>query len=103
MKIGALYQTKELYWFLYPSKDIARRLHQLDRLRMFALVIGVAQDFAAYWSKQLNCNVSYIEPNSIFCLLEQDGNFMKILSNNGELGWIILADWCKNYIEEVNQ
>ena len=86
MKIGALYQTKELYWFLYPSKDIARRLHQHRRLRMFALVLGVAQDFAAYWSKQLNCNVSYIEPNSMFMLLDQDEKYIKILSTNGELG-----------------
>ena len=56
---------------------------------------------APYWSNRFKCNVSYISPNSIFCLLEKDGEFIKVLSTNGELGWIYLADLCKNNIEEV--
>lgn len=99
MNVGKLFQAKKLYWLLYPSKDIAPQEHVTTAVHQAATAVSVASG----WCKELNCNVSYIEPNSIFCLLEQDGNFMKILSNNGELGWIILADWCKNYIEEVNQ
>jgi hypothetical protein len=55
----------------------------------------------AFWSKQFNCNVSYIFPKSIFCFLEQNEKFIKILSTNGELGWIHLSDWWKEDIEEV--
>jgi hypothetical protein len=93
MNIGKLYQAKELYWMLYPSKDIAAA----------APAAVAASTTAAYYSKKYNCNVSYISPNSIFVFLEQDGYCCKILSTNGELGWINLAGWCKDDIEEVNQ
>ena len=99
MKIGALYQTKELYWFLYPLKKIATRCADTHAASFAA---ADAADVADYWSNRLKCNVSYIEPNSIFCLLEKDGKLIKVLSTNGELGWINFADWYKDDIEEVN-
>jgi hypothetical protein len=95
MKIGKLYQVKKYYWLLYPSKDIADAF-------LFAS-LDTAAAAAAYYSKEYNCNVSYLNPNSIFCFLEQNEKFIKILSTNGELGWIYLSDFYKNYIEEVNQ
>jgi hypothetical protein len=97
MKIGKLYQVKKYFWLLYPSKDIA--VAEAPAAGPFA----AADAAAAHYGKYLKCNVSYIEPNSIFCLLEQDGEYIKVLSTNGEVGWIILADWYKDDIEEVNQ
>ena len=102
MNIGKLYQTKKFYWFLYPSKDKAAAAA--------ALFVAVAPDrpdvaaerLAAYNSKYFNCNISYIEP-SIFLLLEQDGEFIKILSANGEVGWIYLNNFYKDDIKEINQ
>ncbi len=98
MNVGKLYQVKKYFWLLYPSKDIAA---------LVAAAFGgdgdTAAADAAYYSKRFNCKVSYISPNSIFCFLEQDGKFCKILSTNGELGWIYLADWLIEDIEEVNQ
>ena len=76
MNIGKLYQVKNLYWMIYPSKDV---------------------------SKYFNCNVSYISPNSIFVFLEKDEKVIKILSTNGEVGWIYLSDFYKDDIEEINQ
>jgi hypothetical protein len=108
MNIGKLYQVKKFYWFLYPSKEIA--VAALDP-HLVAVVNAhgaahpthaFAKSFSAIYSERFNCNVSYIEP-SIFCLLEKDGDFIKILSTNGEVGWIYLTDWCKNDIEEMNQ
>jgi hypothetical protein len=98
MNVGKLYQAKKYFWFLFPSKD---------EVATYPAVAGAsfteAVEGADYYSKRFNCNVSYIFPNSIFMLLEQDGYCCKILSTNGELGWINLADWCKADIEEVNQ
>ena len=97
MKIGKLYQVKKFYWFIYPSTDIAADASDgTDGA-------SDATNIAAYYSNKYNCKVSYIEPNSIFVFLEQDGYCCKILTTNGELGWINLADWCKADIEEVNQ
>ena len=90
MEVGKLYKTKELYWMLYPSKDTAA-------VGGHAPLDHVA---AAYWSKQLN-NVSYISPNSMFVLLEENGKYCKVLSTEGMVGWIILAGWFKRDIEEV--
>jgi len=103
MNVGKLYQIKKLYWLLYPSKDIDTTL--TTAVHQAATAVSVASG----WCKELNCNVSYISPNSMFMLLErqtsvwQDGYCCKILSTNGEVGWIYLADWCKDDIEEVNK
>ena len=99
MNIGKLYQVKKLCWMLFPSKEIAATATAAE-----ATVAAFAAAFAAtYYSEKYNCYVSYISAKSIFMLLEKDGDFIKILSTNGEVCWINLADWCKNDIEEVNQ
>jgi hypothetical protein len=107
MKIGKLYEIKKEFWMLYPSKDIAAAV--VARGGSSAHPIGPPA--AAFYSEHFKCNVSYIAPNGIFCLLEQDEKFIKVLSTNGELGWIILTDQCwfiltdhsTDVIEEVNQ
>ena len=88
-KTGKLYQIKKYYWMLFPTKETAS---------------SSAVASTAYLSKQFNCNVTYISPNDIFCLLEQDGNFMKVLTINGEIGWMIYPKdliFTNGYIEEV--
>ena len=99
MNVGKLYQVKNLYWMIYPSTAVccAHAALAHDPVRCGEKSAATS---AAYYSKYFNCNVSYIEP-SIFCLLEKDGEFIRILSANGEVGWIYLADWCKDDIEEV--
>lgn len=93
MKIGKLYQIKEYFWLLYPSKDSI--LHSSIAIRRCSL--RDTSDAAKYYSFHLNCNVSYLEPKSIFCLIERDRNCLKVLSNNGQLGWIFVPDdWCDN-------
>ena len=100
MNVGKLYQVKKLYWMIYPSTaaSFVDTATAHDPVRCGEKSAATA---AAYYSKYFNCNVSYISPNSIFCLLEKDGEFIRILSANGEVGWINLADWCKDDIEEI--
>ena len=98
MNIGKLYQVKKYFWFLYPSKEIAVATVEGDSAAAVALDPTVT---AAYRSKHFKCNVSFIPQNSIFCLLEKDEKFIKVLSTNGELGWIYLSDWYKDDIKEV--
>ena len=98
MNIGSLYTVKKYFWLIFPTKEIAAYAFAVRTLTSGR---GEAEAYAEYWSKKFNCNVSYISPNSIFCLLEKDEKYCKILSTNGELGWIILANWYKNDIEEV--
>jgi hypothetical protein len=120
MKIGSLYEIKKWYWLLFPSKDIAvATAHRRGAPAAAAVVVAdelqrthprsaaaAAVSYADYWSREFNCNVSFVPQDSMFMLLEQDGNYCKILTTNGELGWIIYPEneaWTKNCIEEVNQ
>jgi hypothetical protein len=102
MKIGKLYQANEYFWFLYHSKDSAAALADAA-IANGTRSAAAAASSAAYWSKHFNCNVSYVFPNSIFCCLEQDEKFIKILTINGEVGWIRAGKWQLLDIEEVNQ
>jgi hypothetical protein len=96
MKIGKFYKAKELYWMLYPSQDKAKAAYPLAA----AYRATTATVDAYHYSKQFNCNVSFIEPNNIFCLLEKNRKYCKVLTSKGELAWIMLADWCKDDIME---
>ena len=104
MIIGKLYQIKKYYWLVYPSKETAAEAPASAGPHPDAT--GAAAARAAYWSKELNCNVTYIPENNIFCLLEQDEKFMKVLSSNGELGWMCYPkdqEWTKGCFEEVKE
>jgi len=97
MNIGSLYTVKKWSWSLFPTKETAAAA----ALGGMIAPAAWAADRVAYYSKRFKCNVSYIESNSVFCLLEKDGIYCKVLTANGEVGWIYLADWCKDDIEEV--
>ena len=89
MNIGGLYQIKKWFWLLYPTKDIAEAATA-------AAASHSPVATARYWSKELNCNVSFFSQNSMFMLLEQTDKFCKILTTNGEIGWILYpedAEW----------
>jgi len=117
MNIGKLYQVKKYYWFLYPSKDVAAHVATLrdpdfnvadsfaaiPTTAPIATAVVATAATARYCSKYFNCNVnvSYISPKSIFVFLEQDEKVIKVLTTNGEVGWIYLAELYKNDIEEI--
>jgi len=98
MNIGKLYQAKNLFWLLFPSclltptqsEGVAHSAYNANAL-------------IRYWTRRLQYNVSFIEPKSMFVLLEQDGECCKILTDNGAIGWICLYDYYKSDIQEVNQ
>ncbi len=92
MEAGNLYRTKCLYWMLYSSED------HID----ISLSAVSAHDSARYWNKSNRYRkFSYIPPNSLFVLLEQKQKHYRVLSPEGTIGWIHLAEWCKDDIEEV--
>ena len=98
MNIGKLYQAKNLFWllFLHVSSH-----HAMMAWHGIAHSAFNAHALIRYWTMRFQCNVSFIEPKSMFVCLEQDGEFCKILTVNGELGWIVLNDWAKEHIRET--
>ena len=89
MEVGKLYKTKEFYWLLYRSSE-----DEID-----IAISAVTETCTRYWS--IPCKASYIPPSSLFVLLEQKQEHCKVLSAEGTIGWIHLADWCKSDIEEA--
>ena len=88
-KIGSLYKVKDFYWLLYRSEEDAIDI----------AISAVTACCTRYWS--IPCKASYIPPISLFVLLEQKQEHCKVLSAEGNIGWIHLADWCRDDIEEV--
>ena len=69
-------------------------------------MFGLPLAFAAQLSERSKSNVTFVTPNDIFILLEEDGKFLKVLAPNGEMGWMKNPEneeWTKGCIEEVAQ
>ena len=101
MIIGKLYQIKQYSWMLVPSKEHAHACTAAHGSHS-----NVHEHHVAYWSKHLKCNINSVSLNDIFCLLEEDGDYLKVLSSNGEIGWMSYPkdqDWTKGCFEEVKQ
>ena len=88
LKIGELYLVKEFFWFLFPTKELARRVQTAVQAVMGVERARAAWRNAKMLSEDYNCNVSVVEPNTCFVLLEEDENFFKVLDSNGNIGWI---------------
>jgi len=100
MQLGKMYLVKELFWFLYPTKEVAeygRSAGAAARRRE-----GQVANNAKLLSESFNCNVSFVEENTCVVLLEVDDDYYKFLDCNGNIGWIICQDF-SNYFELVKE
>jgi hypothetical protein len=102
MQIGKFHQNTEFFWLFYPLKETAQQaiLRGAPEYTRFA---QAAVHYSKHFSDRLQCNVSFIEPKNMFVLLVQDGEFLKILTKEGNVGHIYVPSWCMDSIEEVNQ
>jgi hypothetical protein len=104
MNIGSLYKVKKYFWFLFPTKETAldavHALH-LDAAAYAVHSAAVGESEAAWYSKQLNCDVSYFCLDSIVVFLEEDGKLKKVLTSDGKIGWTWFTESCNDYFEEV--
>lgn len=92
LEVGKLYQIKKHFWYLYCSKENA--------------LVGADRNFIYDFAAIDVAGAFYIPESSIFCLLEQDGNYLKILPTNGELGWMIYPEnesYTEDCIEELKE
>lgn len=105
INIGALYQVKKHGRMLCPSRETAAKIAQ-----MYGGTDGSnfhwnhSYNHSLHWSKHFNCNVSYVASDSIVVLLEQHDGFCKVLTADGQLGWLVYPQnkvWTYGCIEEV--
>ena len=100
MQLGKMYLVKELFWFLYPTKELAAEARR--GTARAALKWRWAANNAKLLSERYKCNVSFVEENTCVVLLEVDDDYCKFLDSNGNVGWIICRDF-SNYFEIVKE
>ncbi len=84
-EVGKLYKCPDYFLMIYPSKEKASSV-----LGRRTVVVGSAEEAAAHWSDQLNCQVRYSEPGEIFIFLGRDREFLNVLFGEKQ-GWIIFS------------
>ena len=88
MNIGSLYQVKKYFWLLFPTKEIVISTVVEDARDYLVSVHALgAADYAAWYSRKYNCNVSWFPPDSFVVCLEEDGKLKKFLTSEGLIGW----------------
>jgi len=109
-KIGKVYQVKWWWWWLvFPNKEdgFMRQSHESVDLRSTPPPSGMGHGdallSAAYYRKYYGCNVTVVSPNDFVVLLETDGQGKKVLSCNGDIGWIWINKNDDHYFEEISE
>ena len=104
MEAGKLYQIKEYFWLLYPTLEVASKGLAVNA--SFESYRTHARMESELWSQKFKCDVSFIEPQTMFVLLNNEAPLLKkILTTDGQLGWIVLDEYLVrdnvNFFEEV--
>ena len=100
MNIGSLYQVKKYFWLLFPTKEIISTVGAGMSVVVSVHALGAA-DYAAWYSRKYNCNVSWFPPDSFVVCLEEDGKLKKFLTSEGLIGWTRFGEH-KSYNESFD-
>ena len=100
MNTGSLYQVSWGFWLLFPTKEIISTVVEDARNTVSVHALGAA-DYAAWYSRKYNCNVTYFSHDTFVVFLEEDGKFKKFLTSEGLIGWIQVNKAWLGCFEEV--
>ena len=89
MNIGSLYQVKERFWVLFPTKELVTDCP-----------FG-SPDHAAWYAARMSCNVTYFSHDTFVVCLEEDGDYKKFLTSEGLIGWTQVNKAWLECFEEV--
>ena len=99
MKIGKLYQSKKYFWMLYPSEEIA----VLEGYGPIGETCNTATMAVKVRSANRRRTMSYITPNSVLVVLNQQNRCYKVLTIEGTVGWLCIHSAYKDEIEEIDE
>jgi hypothetical protein len=101
MIAGQFYEMEYLHHLVYSERISEQRV--LSSTFAASFDKGIARRRATYQSGQLGFNVFYIAPRVLFVVLDQHLPFFKILTSNGEAGWVYLPALCSSDVRELNK
>jgi len=100
MKIGKLYQSKKYFWMLYPSIEIA----ELEGYGPIGETCNTAMMAVKVRSANRRSTMSYITPNSVLVVLNQQNRCYKVLTIEGTVGWPCLhSDYKSDYKDDIKE
>jgi hypothetical protein len=95
---GKLYRINKWFWLLFPTKETAKRARTRPSPYTWE-----AASWSSWWSKQLNCNVSFLNEEDTIMAVKVSGKQVKVINQEGKSGWIVFPpneEWTKNAIVE---
>jgi hypothetical protein len=101
---GHLYEVYRYSWLSFRLKEtLVKRLWEPESWppTRFNDAEGAANS-ASYWSHQYNCDVSYIPSDSSILCLEEDKNFRKFLTADGQIYWTWFEDEDRNDFVDIS-
>ncbi len=105
-EVGKLYKCLSCSLLIYPMKEkpplgVTAAISPLMPGALSDVTSTEASDWAKYWSKTLNCQVRYSEPNEVFMFLKRDEVYLYTLFGEKQ-GWVITRPWLK-IVEAQNE
>lgn len=100
-KPGKLYQINKYFWLLYPTKETADAAAESS---CAVAARSTAASCASYWSKRLNCDVSFLNTEDTIMVVEVSGVQIKVINQEGKSGWInfpLDEVWVRKAISKV--
>ena len=102
MEVGTLYKVINHWWAVYPT---IKNLNECGHTAIVKTDASstkrslpskvLAEEWARYWSRSLNCEVKYIEQDELFVCLElqpipnkEQSYYVKVIATSGTIGWI---------------
>lgn len=104
---GKLYKINKWFWFLYPTKETAmaaRAFGAPDESACAERTSSISY-WAAYWSKELNCDVFFLSEGDTVMVVEASGERAKVINHKGESGWMnfpATEKWTEGMIAEIS-
>jgi hypothetical protein len=97
IQVGDIIKCEEFCLMLYPTQGVAARAAAaVGAIPSAATAVGLGGGrSAAAWSAHLGCSISYVENGSPLFVIENDGQYFKVLATGDKSGWIIYQDWLK--------
>ena len=96
LRSGKFYNVKKYYWIFYPSKEVAGRVR--SPYRDYPPDTDVN-----FWSRHLKRKIIFLSPGTIITPLEVGYTYFKVISTDGDIGWIIIDKLHTKYFVEIKE
>jgi len=100
MEVGKLYALKKFYWFFFTKKE------DLEDIFVSCVTSAeVAEECCQYYNVLPDIHMSFLNADSLVMFLDREPfndetDFYKLLTPEGEVGWVMIPKWSMRYCIE---